>query len=133
MNYRVGKFALTTFNLGNPSGNQGNFYMDFSLPNLFNEGDSWDRIDKYYKVEKCEEQIVNGVNFPDCIKVSIEAIKGSNPYVLGTGYYILARDVGIIKLVFNRLDGTTCSFENLTNRQFGESDCSAIFNSIKLY
>lgn len=108
---------LTAFYSGHPVGNQGNFYMNFSLPRTFSFGDEWTWVDRHYMVEQAGRQTVNGVDFDDCIKINIEDSLHDNEYLRGSGYFILARDVGIVELVFNRTDGTRVSYEYVEHNQ----------------
>jgi len=100
---------ITAFYAGFPVGNQGNFYMNFSLLWKFSSGDAWEYAGKDYTVEWVGYQIINGNPFSDCIKVTIDDSNNLNPYLKGNGYFILASGVGIVELVFNRTDSNYTS------------------------
>ena len=108
---------FTTFCAGFPVGNQGNFYMNFGLPCTFSFGDEWTWGDRQYAVEQSGQQTINGVDFDDCIKITIDDSLNENEYMRGSGYFILARDVGIVELIFNRTDGTRVSYEYREHKQ----------------
>jgi hypothetical protein len=104
--------VLTMFWFGHPSGNQGNFYMLFSLPRYFVSGDTWEVVDAVYRVEQVGAQTVGGVEFQDCVRVDVDDSNNQQSESLrGAGHFMLARDVGIVRLVFDRLDGTRVQFE----------------------
>lgn len=123
---------LTCFVVGWPVGNQANFYFSFSLPRMFSLGDEWTIRDKKYRVEYVGAQTVNGIEFKDCIKdcikVTIDDSLNKSEYLKGNGYFILARDVGIIKLVFSRTNGKNVLYEYAEHKQLTRHTISGTIN-----
>jgi len=116
---------ITCFYAGLPVGNQANFYRNFSLPATFTSGDQWDTWDnKSYLVEYVGNQTIDSTVFDECIKVSIDDSLNSNGYLRGTGYFILAREVGIVKIVFTRSDESTVLYEYLTHSPLPQNTLS---------
>lgn len=114
----TGGKELTGFNHGYPVGNQANFYFNFSLPRFFDSGDWWSWADKEYSVEHVGVQTINGIKFNDCIRVNVDGSQNvKHEYLKGTGYFILARDIGIVELVFDRTDGTRVMYEYVSHDQ----------------
>jgi len=105
------------FDLQCPTDNQALYYSMFSLLKRFDSGNQWTLFEKEYKVEAIEEYSVNGITFDDCIKVTVDNSEESDEYLQGNGYFILAKDVGIVQLVFNRDNGTSVLFEYLENSE----------------
>lgn len=116
--------ALYAFYSGSPVGNQGHFYMNFSLPSTFSSGDEWTWVDRQYMVEQVGHQMINGVDFDDCVKITIDSSARDLAYLRGSGYFILARDVGIVELVFHRTDGTRVSYKYVEHNQLVEHTIS---------
>lgn len=108
---------FTAFYAGFPVGNQGNFYWKFCVLRTFSSGDEWTWGDRQYMVEQIGQQTINGVDFDDCIKITINDSLHEYEYLRGSGYFILARDIGIVKLVFDRTDGTRVSYEYIEHRE----------------
>lgn len=78
-----------------------------------------------YSIEKAEALTLAGVTFSDTIKVNIEYLDdGFFEDVRGKGYYILAKDIGIVKMVFNRKNGTNVVFEYSEKRYFNRNSIS---------
>jgi len=125
--------GLTIFALGNPVGNQAQFYMMFSLPHFFNIGDTWDWLDRKYRVENVDTQLINGIEFPDCIKVTFNNSLAENDYVRGRGYFILAKDLGIVELSFTRDDGQQVLYQYVSSEHWDEQSCLNQINAIKLH
>lgn len=119
---------LSCFYRGYPVGNQAHFYYNFSLPRYFDSGDEWNVGNKNYKVEYVGSQIVNGIGFSDCIKINIDDSQNAHEYLRGTGYFILARNIGIVKLVFNRTNGTNVLYEYLSHNQLTRHTISGTIN-----
>jgi hypothetical protein len=95
----------TQFWAGCGVGNQGNFYFPFIIPYSFEIGDEFTGLwQGKLSVEDLGLATVNGIDFTDCIKVNIDNTASSykSEYTEGTGYFILAKGVGIIELVFKR-------------------------------
>jgi len=115
---------LTFFYAGYPVGNQANFYCQFSLPRFFNSGDEWAVGDKSYRVEHVGAQTAGGIEFADCIRVDIDDSQNASEYLRGTGYYILAKGIGIVKLVFTRTTGENVLFEYLGHEQLAKHTIS---------
>mgnify|MGYP000889081856 FL=1 len=111
------KKELTMFYHGAPASNQGNMYFHFSLPYSFRHGMQW-QIGKEnsYSVEHVGAQTVDGTNFADCIKVSYHT-HDEDGYLGGTGYMILAKGVGIVKIEFNCNNGTRVTFDYREHRE----------------
>lgn len=107
---------LTMFCHGRPVGNQGNFYMSFSLPRFFESGDEWEVVGRNYAVECVGARTVGGAEFEDCIRVELDDSSNELEDLEGTGYFILARDVGIVELVFDRASGDTVSYEYVEHK-----------------
>jgi len=117
--------SLTMFYAGYPVGNQANFYYSFSLPRYFNSGDHWNTWDnKSYFVEYVGSQTVGSIVFDQCIKITIDDSQNENEYLRGTGYFILARNIGIVKIVFNRSNGSTVIYEYVTHTQLSKHTLS---------
>lgn len=96
---------------------KGSIYKQFSLPYSFRHGMQW-QIGKEnsYSVEHVGAQTVDGTNFADCIKVSYHT-HDEDGYLGGTGYMILAKGVGIVKIEFNCNNGTTITFDYQEHRE----------------
>ena len=120
--------VITFFQAGSPSGNQGNFYGNFMLPVNFYSGMQWSLSwgSKTYDVEYVGSQTINGTTFPDSIKVNIYDKSNSNDYLKGTGYFILAKNIGIVQIVFNRTNGKTVQFDYLSHGQLSRHTISGI-------
>ena len=114
----------TCFNSGCGVGNQGHFYMKFNLLRTFSSGNEWTWVDRQCMVEHVGQQTINGVGFDDCIKITVDDSLHENEYERGNGYFILARDVGIVKLIFNRTNGTNVSYEYIEHRQLARHTIS---------
>ncbi len=102
---------LTLLYAGFPSGNQANFYLNFSLPRFFDSGDAWTIGNREHGVEHIGAYTVNGAYFGDCIRVAIDDSSNTADYLRGVGYFVLARDVGIVELVFDRANGDSVLYE----------------------
>lgn len=109
---------------GYPVGNQGHFYRNFGLLRTFSSGDEWTLGSRKYTVERMGQQTIGSVEFYDCIKITIDNSLHESQYQRGTGYFILARDVGIVKLIFNRTDGTDVSYVYAEHRQLSRHTIS---------
>jgi hypothetical protein len=108
---------VTFFYAGFPSGYQGHCYMSFSLPSVFSSGDEWSTWSGEFSVEYVGAQTVNGVEFEDCIKISQDNSLNDISGYRGSGYFVLARDVGIVQLVFNRTSGQDVLYEYIEHGQ----------------
>ena len=128
LNQNIDGVGLTRFQSGYPCGNQGNFYMNFSLPNSFYSGMQWSLSwgPIAYSVEYVGSQTINGTTFPDSIKVYIDDSSNDSDYLKGTGYFILAKDIGIVQIVFNRTNGNTVQFDYMTHGQLTKHVISGI-------
>lgn len=85
---------------GCPSSNRGHLFMDFSIPITFSEGDTWDSYSiPLFTVNFLDNRTVSRTNFEDCVKISFQSGDGE-------GEFYLARELGIIELVFRRWDET---------------------------
>ncbi|MBN2238298.1 MAG: hypothetical protein JW712_00870 [Dehalococcoidales bacterium] len=115
--YTTPDTGYVMFSYGYPSRNQGNFYMNFMLPELFSPGDSWSFGGRNYSVEYAGSQEVSGIEFADCIKVTVDDTSNSNDYAKGSGYFLLAPDIGIVRLFFNRTNGQDVFFEYMGHSQ----------------
>ena len=116
--------AQSRFYGGCPVGNQANYYMMVDLPRNFQIGQSWSIAEWSYSVEYLGTVSVNGTDFQNCIKVSIDttAMTGMMDYIKGTGHFILAKDVGIVRIVFKRTAGeyagTVVQYEHDNHQTF---------------
>jgi hypothetical protein len=128
LNQNIDGVGLTRFQSGYPCGNQGNFYMNFSLPNSFYSGMQWSLSwgPIAYSVEYVGSQTINGTTFPDTIKVYIDDSSNDSDYLKGTGYFTLAKDIGIVQIVFNRTNGNTVQFDYMTHGQLTKHVISGI-------
>jgi hypothetical protein len=111
----VNGYDLTCFWWGHPSSEQGNLYNNLSLPYFFESGDEWEiqanRGTREYAVEHIGLKTVSGIEFDDCIRVEVDDSSNVEEYLQGTGYFILAKNVGIVKMVFERTSGETVIYE----------------------
>ena len=114
----------TAFYAGCPSGNQGNFYRNFCILCTFSSGDHWTWANRHYMAEHIGQQTINGVDFDDCVKITIDDSLHESEYLRGSGYFILARDVGIVELVFDRTNGTRVSYGYIEHRQLARHTIS---------
>jgi hypothetical protein len=110
--------TLTYCQSGMPGKNQGSIYYHFSLLEEFNSGDSWTNLNKEYTVEYIGSQTINGDFFNDCIKINVNSTAISDNYLSGTGYFILARGIGIVKINFVRDNGDILNYDYISNQQF---------------
>ena len=99
------------FNAGCPAGIQSDLYALFSIPEAFESGDQWVVFDREYLVEIIGAYTVHGTVFNDCIRVTVDNTQDEDELLRGNGYFILARNVGIVQMVFNRDDGSAVLFE----------------------
>ena len=99
------------FHAGCPAESQSDLYALFSIPEAFEPGDQWMVFDREYLIELIGEYSVNDTLFTDCIRVTVDNSQDSDPLLRGSGYFILARNIGIVQMVFNRDDGSTVLFE----------------------
>jgi len=110
--------ALTMFWFGHPSSNQGNFYALFALPWSFVSEETWGLGDRTYSVQHVGTQTVGSVQFDDCIRVTVDNSKDERgEYLQGTGEFVLAKDMGIVWLKFQRVRGTTVTYEYVEHRE----------------
>jgi DNA-binding beta-propeller fold protein YncE len=94
---------LIIFNSGCPIGNQAHFYLKFCLPTTFADGDTWTTHDSSYSVAMVGSQTVNGITFDNCIRIDITTTgENASEYMKGNGFFLLSRNVGIIKFEFTR-------------------------------
>ncbi len=100
----INSLATSFFQSGCPVGNLANFYHKVQLPRNFQIGQSWNNFGVVYLVEYLGTVTVNGTTFQNCIKISIDTTTSTydGEYTKGTGYFILAEDVGIVYIVFTR-------------------------------
>jgi hypothetical protein len=104
-------FSAYIFNAGCPADNQSDLYALFSIPEAFETGDQWLVFDREYLIEIIGEYTVNDTMFTDCIRVTVDNTQDRDEFLRGSGYFILARNIGIVQMVFNRDDGSTALFE----------------------
>jgi hypothetical protein len=106
--------------------------MIFNLPRFFTSGDSWQYLWRKGNVEHIGSYAVGGTQFEDCIRVDIDNSADENDYRSSVGYFILARDVGIVELEFERLSGTTVRYEHMEHGEqtYGGSEFAEIEISI---
>lgn len=92
------------FQSGMPVGNQAQFYRLFLIPVEIEYGSifHWGNPGRVYTITYEGTVEVNSNTFDECIRISIEDNSEGNPYVNGAGYFIVAPDVGIIQIRYNR-------------------------------
>jgi len=113
------------FQAGFPARHEGIFFMNVMLPTVFVSGESWAFFDKIYSVTHIGAATVGANSFPDCIRVDIDDTGNSSDYLAGTGYFILARDVGIVEIVFQRTDdGSEVRYEYVEHQQLSANTIS---------
>ncbi len=118
---------LTLMNAGAPSGNQGKFFRNFTLPQTFAPGDTWMWVNQSYFTELLGTTVVGGIEFQDCVRVNIDDSINSSQYLAGTGYFIVAAGVGIVEIEFNRsVDGSQVRFLYMADQQFTAHTISGI-------
>lgn len=111
----------TLFTQGSGSDPTSNAYLNFKLPQQFNSGDLWEIGDKTYSVEQIGAMTVGGTVFNDCIRIKIDdSYNNAGELYRGTGFFILARNVGIVQIVFNRTNGQNISYEYIECKQFAK-------------
>lgn len=110
-------FDAYIFDSGCPTGNQAIYYSMFTVLKEFDSGNHWTALDKEYGVEDIGEHSVNGTSFPDCIRVTVSNSHDASDDLNGNGHFILAKDIGIVQMVFNRNNGYTVLFEYLDHGQ----------------
>jgi hypothetical protein len=99
------------FNAGCPGGAQSDLYALFSIPDTFEHGDQWVISGREYLIETIGEYTVNGTIFNDCIRIAVANPQDSDELLRGSGYFILAGNIGIVQMVYNRDNGSTVLFE----------------------
>jgi hypothetical protein len=104
-------YSSYIFNAGCPAGIQSDLYALLSIPEAFEPGDQWLVLDREYLIEVIGEYSVNGTLFYNCIRVTVDNTQDSNELLRGSGYFILAGNIGVVQMVFNREDGSTVLFE----------------------
>jgi len=100
-----------------PADNQAQHYVMFTLLKAFDSGNQWTVLDRKYKVEVIGEYAVNGTSFADCIKVMVDNSNDSDESLKGTGYFILAKGIGMVQMVFDRDNGHHVLFEYVEHGQ----------------
>jgi len=114
---------LILFQSGCPVANQANFYSKFSIQKLFDDNDVWTISGFNYSVQVVGTQTINGHIFTNCIRISISSTdECDSEYLKGAGFFIVARDIGIVQLDFNRAgegySGTTVRYEYVEENTF---------------
>jgi hypothetical protein len=99
------------FDSGCPSDTLNNLYALFSILKDFDSGNQWTVHNTDYRVELIGECSVNNTPFPDCARVTVDSSDHDDESLKGSGYFMVARNVGIIKMAFNRNTGSTVVFE----------------------
>ncbi len=105
-------------------GNQANFYGYFTLPPFFSSGDHWTTPLGEYSVEDLGSQSINGTEFNNCVRVEIDTSNDTNSYLRGSGFYIVAEGVGIVKLEFVRVSGEKCLYEYVESKKLARHNIS---------
>jgi len=95
------------FNSGFPSSNEFNFWFLINLPQSFTDGSMWKHNDIGYRVEYIGDITVNGKQFNDVIKISINSLSYVETYLRGEGEAYLAKNIGIIEWKFRKVNGET--------------------------
>jgi hypothetical protein len=123
-----GDKLLTAFNNGDPASNQGKFYMNFQLPSTFNIDDTWTFGTRIYKVYTIGAQKLQNEDLFYGVKVTVDDLSNPDPYLKGSGYFILADGIGIVELVFNRADGTNVLYEYVSRTKLVKHTISGTVN-----
>lgn len=97
------------FYCGYPCGNQGNFFMNLMLPVEFGVGSTWKVNAVTYTIAPFETVTIGSETYKDCVRLDIVDTE-SNSYRAGSGYFLLAEGIGIVKIQFDRDDGSEVTF-----------------------
>ncbi|MCX5768772.1 MAG: hypothetical protein NTZ09_00655 [Candidatus Hydrogenedentes bacterium] len=108
----MGGLTLTVMPAGAPIGNQAKFFWLICLPTSFASVQAWEYFSTLYSITAVGNMEVGGQNFNDCVRIDIDTTSASlGSYLEGTGYYILARGIGLVKSEFTRAsDASTVSY-----------------------
>jgi hypothetical protein len=130
--YQYEGVAYTSMWGGCPVGNQSHFFWRFSLPNSFEIGDEWNTYFGKYSVEDLGSVTHNGIIFENCIKVNIDTTQvAAEWWTKGTGYYIVAKGVGVIEIVFTRMYDGVVTFSYQQHHTLSDqktSNCEDVCN-----
>lgn len=101
--YRVQQDRIA-YNLGCPIGNQGWFWLLFSMPLMFRDGDTWQIDQRGHKISWIGELKVGLKSYEDCIKIHVDNTKEDQEFsfIRGEGDIYLSKGIGIIKYDFSR-------------------------------
>lgn len=90
----------------------GGFYSGVALPVSFSDGDTWRRTwfvpnEASYTCQSLGLLEHRGIVYGACYRLDVETPRISDAeFWNGTGSYIIAPDIGILKMDFTRYDGT---------------------------
>ena len=113
---------------GNPSRNQGNFYLNLMLPVYFDMDMSWTVNTTTFFIADLEDITIGANTFTNCQRVNITDTDSSE-YLNGSGYVLYAKDIGI-KIYFKRTDGSEVIFTYDSHFQFIENTITGtVFSS----
>lgn len=113
-----------TFFSGMNSSDQVHFFRNVPIPVSTNYGSQLDSYFGKYKVTEAGNIMIKDAIFDNCVRIDLEQNLHDNDYLNGSGYVILAPDIGIVKIVFTRCDSgesyanTTVIYEYLEHTEF---------------
>jgi beta-lactam-binding protein with PASTA domain len=114
-------------NWASPVRNQGNFFRDgLMLPTQFLFGDTWSFVrTAVYNVQNQGALTIGGETFPDCIRINVDDTTNSSDSFRGEGYLIMARNVGVVQLSFDRgADGTHVAYDYVSRGNYAKHTLS---------
>ncbi|KXA94598.1 hypothetical protein AKJ65_03985 [candidate division MSBL1 archaeon SCGC-AAA259E19] len=94
---------------GCPVGNQSHFFaMLLTMPSTFQDEDSWVGSwhgESDYTVNWIGTHTVNGVEYDNCIRITISRTKSESEYLRGEGQVYLSKGIGVVEYIFQRTNG----------------------------
>jgi hypothetical protein len=96
------------------------------LPTQFLFGDTWSFVrTAVYNVQNQGALTIGGETFPDCIRINVDDTTNSSDSFRGEGYLIMARNVGVVQLSFDRgADGTHVAYDYVSRGNYAKHTLS---------
>ncbi len=104
----------TVYRFGGNISGKGAFYSGLCMPEIFSEGDTWSRawfsdLTADFSCHYLGAFKYNGRLYPDCYRLTVTAPDGDHPLWGGKGTYIIAPEIGLLQMEFERSDGSAVS------------------------
>jgi len=102
IHYRIHQGKMV-YNLGCPIGNQGWFWLLYSMPLTFRDGDAWQFDQKRYKINWIGDMKIGTKTYESCVKIHVDNTKEEEvTFIRGEGKIYLSKGIGLIKYDFSR-------------------------------